>query len=116
MMPQQHATLPAVMRWHYRMRAHGWSNALFASDAATATDEGIPDSPGAAIQVTAAARSIHYPLPATPTGTPASPAGAKLPGTTRDSATGFRTRSPHPRAAHFGGGRPDVHRGAVPPT
>ncbi len=30
-MPQQHARLPGGMRWHVRLRAHGWSNALFGS-------------------------------------------------------------------------------------
>ena len=39
-MPMQNAELPTGMRWHYRLRAHGWSNALYSDAGATATVEG----------------------------------------------------------------------------
>ena len=45
-MPQQNAELPAGMRWHYRLRAHGWSNVWTASDGADAEHEGTPVQPG----------------------------------------------------------------------
>ncbi len=38
-MPLQNAVLPDGMQWHYRLRAHGWSNALFASAGASASHE-----------------------------------------------------------------------------
>ncbi|MGH8075282.1 MAG: alpha-amylase family glycosyl hydrolase, partial [Lysobacter sp.] len=109
-MPQQQATLPDDMRWHYRLRAHGWSNALFASDGATATDEGIPVTPGAAIDVNAAALTITFTLPATALGNPDSLAGAKLHVTTWDYDSGYRTLAPEAGAATFGGGEPDDPR------
>ena len=41
-MPLQNATLPPGMRWHRRLRVHGWSNALFTSEGADASNEGTP--------------------------------------------------------------------------
>src|SRR5690606_1625788 len=109
-MPQQHATLPEGMRWHYRLRAHGWSNALFASDGATATDEGTPVTPGAAIDVDAKARTITFTLPATALGNPDSLDGARLHVTTWDYDSGYRALASEAGAATFGGGQPDGPR------
>src|SRR5690606_9375247 len=33
-MPLQNASLPADMRWHYRLRSHGWSNVLSRTEGA----------------------------------------------------------------------------------
>ncbi|HYW50836.1 MAG TPA: alpha-amylase family glycosyl hydrolase, partial [Gemmatimonadaceae bacterium] len=35
-MPLQNATLPEGMQWHYRLRTHGWTNALFSAAGASA--------------------------------------------------------------------------------
>jgi hypothetical protein len=45
-MPLQHAGLPEGMRWHLRLRVHGWSNALFRSTSrpGTTTPAGAPCS------------------------------------------------------------------------
>src|SRR5690606_34889592 len=50
-MPLQNAALPDGMCWHLRQRAHGWSNALFSADTASATSEGTPVAPAASIAV-----------------------------------------------------------------
>ncbi|GAB2627889.1 alpha-amylase family glycosyl hydrolase [Novilysobacter erysipheiresistens] len=109
-MPQQHAALPDGMRWHYRLRAHGWSNALFASAGATATDEGTPVAPGAAIEVDAAARTVTFTLPATALGNPDTLDGAALHLTTWDYDGGYRALAPQAGAATFGGGKPGEPR------
>ncbi|MGH8084591.1 MAG: alpha-amylase family glycosyl hydrolase [Lysobacter sp.] len=109
-MPQQYATLPDGMRWHYRLRAHGWSNALFASNGATATDEGTPVAPGAAIDVDAVSRTVTFTLSATALGNPDSLDGAKLHVTTWDYDSGYRELAPQAGAATFGGGAPDDPR------
>ncbi|MGQ4660898.1 alpha-amylase family glycosyl hydrolase [Lysobacter sp. F6437] len=103
-MPQQHADLPDGMHWHRRLRAHGWSNALFGFDGAGTTDEGTPVTPGAAIDVDAVARTITFTLPATALGTPDSLAGAKLHVTTWDYDSGYRPLAPEAGPVTFGGG------------
>ncbi|ATB43096.1 alpha amylase catalytic region [Cystobacter fuscus] len=61
-MPQQNASLPVGMAWNYRLRVHGWSNALFAPQGASATDEGTPVSPTAAIEVDKNAHTVFLTL------------------------------------------------------
>lgn len=109
-MPQQHATLPDDMRWHYRLRAHGWSNALFAANGASATREGTAVTPSADIAVDADARTVTFTLPATALGNPEALDGAKLHITTWDYDSGYRALAPHAGAATFGGGAPDDPR------
>jgi hypothetical protein len=48
-MPLLFARLPEDMRWHYRLRAHGWSNVLHAAAEASATSEGTAVTPAARI-------------------------------------------------------------------
>ncbi|MBA3485963.1 MAG: alpha-amylase, partial [Lysobacter sp.] len=50
-MPQQNAALPDTMCWNVRLRAHGWSNALFSSQGASVDREGTPVSPSARLEV-----------------------------------------------------------------
>jgi len=109
-MPQQHADLPGDMRWNYRLSAHGWSNALFGSEGASATDEGTPVTPGAAIDVDATARTVTFTLPATALGNPDSLAGAKLHVTTWDYDSGYRLLAPEAGPATFGGGETEEPR------
>lgn len=49
-MPGQNADLPDDMRWHVRLRAHGWSNALFGHEGADASADGRSITPAAEIQ------------------------------------------------------------------
>jgi glycosidase len=103
-MPLQHASLPAGMRWHLRLRAHGWSNALFAPEGASATQEGTPVSPAATIRVDRAARTVSFTLPAVVLGGLGSLSGAKVYVTTWDYDGGYRELFPEPRPFAIGGG------------
>ncbi|WP_088278926.1 alpha-amylase family glycosyl hydrolase [Ideonella sp. A 288] len=105
-MPLQNAELPAGMRWHVRLRAHGWSNALHSSDGASATNEGTPLSPAAHIGVDAARRVVRFTLPASALGRPASLSGARLYVTTWDYDGGYRALTATPQAWSIGGGDP----------
>ncbi len=104
-MPRQNALLPAGMRWHYRLRAHGWSNALFSSAGATANDEGVVTSPGATIDTDPASGRITFTLPAAALGGLKSLKGVKVYVTTWDYDGGYRELAQEPQRAVFGGGR-----------
>ncbi|MEO6264300.1 MAG: alpha-amylase family glycosyl hydrolase [Luteimonas sp.] len=103
-MPLQNATLPDGMHWHVRLRAHGWSNALFDATGASASNDGTPVTPSADIAVDAAHGTITFTLPGSALGGPASLSGAKLYVTTWDYDGGYRALTPQPQAATFGGG------------
>lgn len=103
-MPLQNATLPEAMRWDYRLRAGGWSNALFRAQGASATDEGTAVTPSAAIAVDAATDTITFTLPATALGSRKSLSRLKLYVTTWDYDGGYRALTPQPQTAAFGGG------------
>jgi hypothetical protein len=103
-LPLQNASLPGDMRWHYRLRAHGWSSALFSAAGASATNEGTPVTPSADIAVDAAHDTITFTLPATALGGIHSLSGAKLYLSTWDYDGGFRALAPNARSGSFGGG------------
>ena len=102
-MPLQHAQLPQGMRWHLRVRANGWSNALFAPEGASADNEGRVVMPGANLRVDAATRTVTFTLPAAALGTREF-AGAKLHVTTWDYDGGYRPLQPQAGPHAFGGG------------
>jgi hypothetical protein len=106
-MPLQNASLPAGMRWHLRLRAGGWTNALYASAGATATYEGTPVTPGATIRVDRPAKSVRFTLPASVLGRLPSLSGAKIYVTTWDYDGGYRALGPQAQGYVFGGGAPD---------
>jgi hypothetical protein len=103
-MPLQNGELPAGMRWHYRLRAHGWSNALFAAAGASASNEGRPVAPAAAIEVDAADRTISFTLSSAALGGVASLSGAKVYVSTWDFDGGLRPLAATAGASRFGGG------------
>jgi len=107
-MPLQDASLPDGMRWHYRLRAGGWSNALFASEGAGAGHEGTPAPAAARLEVDRAAGRLRLLLPADAIGRPPSLSGARLYVTTWDYDGGYRALGPEPGGHTFGGGRPDA--------
>lgn len=107
LMPMQNATLPGGMRWHYRLRAHGWSNALFSADGAGKDHEGTPGSAVARISVNAADNTLQFILPGKALGNPESLSGAKLYINTWDYDGGYRAIQPTAGSMHFGGGKPD---------
>lgn len=103
-MPLQNASLPAGMKWHLRLRAHGWSNALFSADGASATNEGTPITPGAQIRVDRDRRRLSFELPSAALGNPRSLSGTTLYLTTWDYDGGYRPLLPLPQPHAFGGG------------
>ena len=105
-MPLQNASLPAGMRWHYRLRAHGWSNAVFSADGASATNEGTSITPAADIRVDKANSTVTFILAASALGNPKSLSGAKLYLTTWDYDGGYRQLALTADPGRFGGGDP----------
>ncbi|WP_158497847.1 alpha-amylase family glycosyl hydrolase [Pseudoxanthomonas suwonensis] len=103
-MPMQNATLPAGMRWHYRLRAGGWSNALFSSEGAGAEAEGTPAPVAARLQVDRERGTLTLVLPADAIGRPQTLSGAQLYVTTWDYDGGYRALAPQPGGHIFGGG------------
>lgn len=107
LMPQQNGSLPEGMRWHYRMRTHGWSNAWFSAEGADAASEGRVSSPGAQVVADAGARTLTITIPAKALGNPASLSGIKLYLNTWDYDGGYRGLSPEGGGMLFGGDRAD---------
>ncbi|MDQ3287773.1 MAG: alpha-amylase family glycosyl hydrolase [Pseudomonadota bacterium] len=103
-MPQQHAVLPDAMRWNVRLRAHGWSNALFGSDGASDGIEGTPIAASARIVVDRQANTVTFTIPARALGNVGSLAGARLYINTWDYDGGYRSLTPQAQPAGFGGG------------
>ena len=93
-MPLQNATLPDAMRWSHRLRAHGWSNALYSAEGASATEEGAPIVPGADIRTDREAGTITFTLPAAALGNPRTLSGARLYANTWDYDGGYRALVP----------------------
>jgi carbohydrate-binding DOMON domain-containing protein len=107
LMPQQNGHLPDGMRWHYRLRTHGWSNAWFGAEGATVDNEGTVLSPGAQMVADAQARTLSFTIPAKALGNPASLSGIKLYLNTWDYDGGYRALSPEGSGMVFGGDRAD---------
>lgn len=107
-MPLQNASLPGGMRWHLRLRAHGWSNALFAADGASAVNEGTPVTPAAAISADATASTVSFTLPAAVLGGLKSLSGARIYVSTWDYDGGYRAIAPQPQPYVLGGGAADA--------
>jgi carbohydrate-binding DOMON domain-containing protein len=105
-MPLQGADLPEGMRWHRRLRVHGWSNALFSAEGARSDHEGSPLAGGAKINVEAATHTVSLLLPAAALGNLPSLAGARIYVTTWDYDGGYRALAPQAAAHGLGGGEP----------
>ncbi len=103
-MPLQYGSLPEGMNWHLRLRAHGWSNALFSAVGASAHHEGTPAAVAAQIATDVAGRSVSFILPASALGDRASLSGAKLYVTTWDYDGGYRALEPQVQPFVIGGG------------
>ncbi len=105
-MPLQNAQLPDGMLWHYRLRAHGWSNALFSDRGADADHEGTAVTPAADIRVDQVGNTLSFVLSAGALGRPATLSGAKVYVTTWDYDGGYRPLQPDATGGAFGGGKP----------
>jgi hypothetical protein len=109
-MPLQNAVLPDGMRWHLRLRAHGWSNALFSAVGASATADGTPVTPAARIEVDAQRHVVSFVIPASALGSRRSLSGAKVYVSTWDYDGGWRALAREPQAHAMSPGDPE--RGA----
>lgn len=107
-MPLQNARLPGGMRWHLRLRAHGWSNALFAAEGASATHEGTPVTPAAAIRADSRSATVSFTVPAAVLGRHKSLSGARIYVSTWDYDGGYRAIAPQPQPYALGGGAADA--------
>lgn len=103
-MPLQHATLPGGMRWQLRLRAGGWSNALFMAEDASETNEGRPAAQAARIEVDKHANAVTFTLPPDALASVKDLAGAKLYVTTWDYDGGYRPLALKPGGVTLGGG------------
>jgi hypothetical protein len=104
LMPLQQGVLPAGMRWHRRLRVHGWSNALFAPEGASERAEGTPVTPGAHVSVDRATHTVTLTLPAAALGAPGTLSGARLYVTTWDYDGGYRALQAEAAPFAMGGG------------
>lgn len=104
LMPLQNGRVPHTMTWHYRLRVHGWSNALFSADGANAAHEGTPVAPAADIRVDQESNTISFILPAAALGGLKSLAGVKLYLNTWDYDGGYRRLTPEAQGYSIGGG------------
>jgi hypothetical protein len=107
-LPLQQARTPQGLRWQLRLRAGGWTNALFTAAGASASSEGTPAAQSAQIEVDKPARTITFTLPAAAlAGVRGSElAGARLYVTTWDYDGGYRALAPEAGGARLGGGEP----------
>ena len=103
-MPLQNAQLPGGMRWHRRLRAHGWSNALFSSDGASATSEGRTVTAAASIDTDPATATVRFTLTPASLGGRRDLSGARIHVATWDYDGGFRALGPDVVGGRFGGG------------
>jgi hypothetical protein len=105
-MPLQNSSLPSGMRWHYRLRAHGWTNAMFAAEGASASQEGTLVTPAADIRVDTAKDTVTFIVPAGTLGQLKSLSGVKLYVTTWDYDGGYRSLSQDVQQGNISGGNP----------
>ncbi len=103
-MPGQDAELPDGMRWHLRLRAHGWSNALFGPEGADASADGRSVTPAAEIETDAALRTVRFTIPSESIGDLASLSGARIYVSTWDWDGGWRPLARQAGSFIVGGG------------
>jgi hypothetical protein len=86
------------MRWHVRLRAHGWTNAVFGPQGADAEHDGEVLAPAPAIAADPVARTVTFTIPSATLGHPQSLSGARIYVTTWDYDGGWRdvAREPGP--------------------
>jgi glycosidase len=106
-MPGQNAELPEGMRWHVRLRAHGWSNALFGHEGADASTDGRSITPAAEIRSDPAQRRVVFTIPSESLGDPDSLSGARIFVSTWDWDGGWRPLAREAASFTVGGGEPD---------
>jgi len=106
LMPLQGGRLPSGMRWHRRLRVHGWSNAMFSAQGATATSEGTPVASSAEVSVDQVDKTVSLKLSPASLGQGVSLHGARIYITTWDYDGGYRALGREAALFEFGGGGP----------
>ncbi len=109
-MPQQFANLPDGLRWHYRLRAHGWSNAWFRSDGADANQEGRQHQPSPTVTVLPNSTTVRFDWPAAAFDAVNDWRGLRLYATTWDYDGGYRAIATDAGPMTYGGGSPTSPR------
>ncbi len=109
-MPLQDGELPGDLRWHRRLRSHGWSLALFGCEGAGAQHEGRPLNRGVKVATDLAQKTVTFTLSAAALGNRPSLSGMRLWINTWDWDARYRALSPEPQAFEFGGGQPGQPR------
>ncbi|MGL6290396.1 MAG: alpha-amylase family glycosyl hydrolase [Silanimonas sp.] len=103
-MPKQNAVLPGDGRWQRRLRAAGWSLAMFDHNGASAEADGRPITLGATVRVDRERRIVRFELPASALGHRDSLAGLRVHAFTWDYDGGWRGLEPGGGGHTMGGG------------
>lgn len=103
-MPLQDGDVPGNLRWHRRLRSHGWSLSLFDAQGAATDHEGTPLTRGVKVSTDAANNSVTFTLSAAALGR-RNLSGARLWINTWDWDARYRALGEQPQAYSFGGGR-----------
>jgi glycosidase len=106
-MPMQQDQLPSGMHWHFRLRTHGWSNAMFSTKGASANTEGQPLLESAKLKVDAKAQTIQFDLPASLLSHLPDLKGLQIVVNTWDYDSGYRKLSQQGGTHNVGGGNAD---------
>ena len=106
-MPMQQDKLPSDMHWHFRLRTHGWSNALFSTQGASASSEGQTLNETAKLKVDAQNQSIQFDFPASLLSQLPSLKGVQILVNTWDYDSGYRKLSQQGGTHNVGGGNSD---------
>lgn len=89
-LPKQNARMPDGLLWQYRLRAHGWSNAMYSFEGAGTDRDGTPVSPAAAIEVDRDRHRVRFLVPAAALGNPDTLQDASIYVTSWDYDGGYR--------------------------
>ena len=106
-MPLQQDKLPSNMHWHFRLRTHGWSNAMFSTQGASAISEGQTLLETAKLQVDVQNQTIQFDFPASLLSHLPSLKGVQILVNTWDYDSGYRTLSQQGGSHNVGGGNAD---------
>lgn len=109
-MPLQDGELPGDLRWHRRLRSHGWSLSLFDAPGATPDHEGTPLTRRVKVSADAANNTVTFTLSASALGRRNSLSGARLWINTWDWDARYRALGEQPQVYGFGGGQPGQPR------
>ena len=106
-MPLQQDKLPSNMHWHFRLRTHGWSNAMFSTQGASAISEGQTLLETAKLKVDVQNQTIQFDFPASLLSHLPSLKGVQILVNTWDYDSGYRTLSQQGGSHNVGGGNAD---------